>query len=136
MKGKDGGLFFDGESEVLSREIPPSSLSKIKLAFSLDFDIGQSYVTSNIIDREGVTRKLNIQGGLRGIKLQRELCHLSESDGGGMPSHAYVKTTLRDSQILIRKLPIMGVSDWLLIFDDDLFVLAVKGLYDEIELLA
>ena len=135
MKGNDG-LFFDEESEMLSREIPASSLSKIKIAFSLDFDIGQSYVTSNIIDRDGVTRKLNIQGGQRGIKLQRELCHLRENDEGRMPSHAYVKTTLRDSQILIRRLPIMGISDWLLIFEDDLFVLAVKELYDEIELLA
>lgn len=135
MKGNNG-LFFDEESERLSGEIPASSLSKIKLAFSLDFDIGQSYVTSNIIDRDGVTRKLNIQGGQRGIKLQRDLCHLRENDEGGMPSHAYVKTTLKDSQILIRKLPIMGISDWLLIFEDDLFVLAVKELYDEIELLA
>ncbi len=128
-------LFFDEESEMLSKEIPASSLSKIKLAFSLDFDIGQSYVTSKIIDRDGVTRNLNIQGGQRGIKLQRELCHLRENDEG-MPSHAYVKATLRNSQILIRKLPIMGISDWLLIFEDDLFVLAVKELYDEIELLA
>jgi hypothetical protein len=134
MKGNNG-LFFDEESEMLSKEIPASSLSKIKLSFSLDFDIGQSYVTSKIIDRDGVTRKLNIQGGQRGIKLQKELCHLREN-GEGMPSHAYVKTTLKDSQILIRKLPIMGVSDWLLIFEDDLFVLAVKELYDEIELLA
>ena len=135
MKGNNGS-FFDEESEMLSREIPASSLSKVKLSFSLDFDIGQSYVTSKIVDRDGVTRMLNIQGGQRGIKLQRELCHVRESDGGGMPSHAYVRTTLRDSQILIRKLPIVGVSDWLLIFDDDLFVLAVKDLYDEIELLA
>jgi hypothetical protein len=134
MKGSNG-LFFDEESEMLSREIPASSLSKIKLSFSLDFDIGQSYVTSKIVDRDGVTRKLNIQGGQRGIKLQRELCHLGENDEG-MPSHAYVKTTLKDSQILIRKLPIIGVSDWLLMFEDDLFVLAVKELYDEIELLA
>ena len=134
MKGNNG-LFFDGESEMLSREIPASSLSKVKLSFSLDFDIGQSYVTSKIVDRDGVTRMLNIQGGQRGIKLQRELCHLRGNDEGGMPSHAYVKTTLRDSQILIRKLPIVGVSDWLLIFEDDLFVLAVEGLYDEVELL-
>lgn len=134
MKGSKG-LFFDEESEVLSGEIPASNLSKIKLSFSLDFDIGQSYVTSKIVDRDGVTRNLNIQGGQRGIKLQRELCHLRENDEK-MPSHAYVKTTLSDSQILIRKLPIMGVSDWLLIFEDDLFVLAVKELYDEIELLA
>jgi hypothetical protein len=134
MKGSNG-LFFDEESKMLSGEIPASSLSKVKLSFSLDFDIGQSYVTSKIVDRDGVTRTLNIQGGQRGIKLQRELCHLGENDEE-MPSHAYVKTTLKDSQILIRKLPVVGVSDWLLIFDDDLFVLAVKDLYDEIELLA
>ncbi len=134
MKGNNK-LFFDEESEMLSKEIPASSLSKIKLTFSLDFDIGQSYVTSKIVDRGGVTRKLNIQGGQRGIKLQRELCHLKENDEG-MPSHAYVKTTLKDSQILIRKLPIIGINDWLLIFEDDLFVLAVKERYDEIELLA
>jgi hypothetical protein len=129
-------LFFDDESELLSREIPGSCLSKIKVAFSLDFDVGQSYVTSKIVDRNGVTRKLNIQGGQRGIKLQKELCHLNEFNGDkDLPSNAYVKTTLKNSQILIRKLPIMGVSDWLLIFEDDLFVLAVKELYDEIELL-
>ena len=29
----------------------------------------------------------------------------------------------------------IGTSDWLLIFDEDLFMLAVKGLYDEIEML-
>ncbi len=133
MKGGKG-LFFDEESEMLPREIPASSLSKIKLSFSLDFDIGQSYVTSKIVDRDGITRKLNIQSGQRGIKLQKELCRLKENDED-MPSHAYVKTILKDSQILIRKLPIIGTSDWLLIFEDDLFVLAVKELYDEIELL-
>src|SRR5215210_3652855 len=112
----DGVVFFDDESRKLFKEIPNSNLSKIKISFSLDFDIGQSYVTSKIVDRDGVTRKLNIQGGQRGVKLQRELCHLRENDEE-MPSHAFVKTTLRDSQILIRKLPIMGISDWLLIFE-------------------
>ncbi len=134
FKKENSRLFYDEESEMLSREIPGSNLSKIKLTFSLDFDIGQSYVTSKIVDRDGFTRKLNIQAGQRGIKLQKDLCHLKENDEG-MPSHAYVKTTLKDSQILIRKLPVMGISDWLLIFEDDLFVLAVKELYDEIELL-
>ena len=38
--------FFDKESKFLFKEIPNSNLSKIKLSFSLDFDIGQSYVTS------------------------------------------------------------------------------------------
>ncbi len=68
--------FFDDESKILYKEIPNSNLSKIKLSFSLDFDLGQSYVTSKIVDRDGVTRKLNIQAGQRGIKLQQDLCRL------------------------------------------------------------
>jgi hypothetical protein len=127
-------VFFDEESRSLFKEIPNSNLSKIKISFSLDFDIGQSYVTSKIVDRDGVTRKLNIQGGQRGVKLQKDLCRL-KNDNKDMPSHVYIKTLLRDSRVLVRKLPVVGISDWLLIFEDDLFVLAVEGLYDEVELL-
>jgi len=137
--------FFDDESKILYQEIPNSNLSKIKLSFSLDFDIGQSYVTSYIVDRDGVTRKLNIQAGQRGIKLQQDLCRIKKNqddDDYGydafdkLPSYIYIKTFLsNNSKILIRKLPVIGTSDWLLIFDEDLFMLAVKGLYDEIEIL-
>jgi len=137
--------FFDDESKILYQEIPNSNLSKIKLSFSLDFDIGQSYVTSKIVDRDGVTRKLNIQAGRRGIKLQQDLCRIKKNQddydyGYGafdkLPSYIYIKTFLsNNSKILIRKLPVIGTSDWLLIFDEDLFMLAVKGLYDEIEML-
>ena len=127
--------FFDEESKSLFKEIPLSNLSKIKLSFSLDFDIGQSYVTSKIVDRDGDTRKLNIQGGQRGIKLQKDLFRLKSDDKDNLPSVVYIKTLLKDSKILIRKLPVIGTSDWLLIFEEDLFILAVKGLYDEIELL-
>ena len=127
--------FFDEESKSLFNEIPNSNLSKIKLSFSLDFDIGQSYVTSKILDRDGDTRKLNIQAGQRGIKLQKDLFRLKSDDKDNLPSNVYIKTLLKDSKILIRKLPVIGTSDWLLIFEEDLFMLAVKGLYDEIELL-
>jgi hypothetical protein len=127
--------FFDEESKSLFKEIPLSNLSKIKLSFSLDFDIGQSYVTSEIVDRDGDTRKLNIQAGQRGIKLQKDLFRLKNDDKDNLPSVVYIKTLLKDSKILIRKLPVIGTSDWLLIFEEDLFILAVKGLYDEIELL-
>ena len=127
--------FFDEESKFLFKEIPNSNLSKIKLSFSLDFDIGQSYVTSKIVDRDNITRKMNIQAGQRGIKLQKDLCRLKSNDKDSLPSHVYIKTLLKDSQILIRKLPVIGTSDWLLVFEEDLFVLAVKGLYDEMELL-
>jgi hypothetical protein len=127
--------FFDEESKSLFKEIPNSNLSKIKLSFSLDFDIGQSYVTSKIVDRDGDTRKLNIQAGQRGIKLQKDLFRLKSDDKDNLPPNVYIKTLLKDSKILIRKLPVIGTSDWLLIFEEDLFMLAVKGLYDEIELL-
>jgi hypothetical protein len=35
----------------------------------------------------------------------------------------------------VRKLPIQGLSDWLLIFEEDLLLLAVKGQYEELEIL-
>lgn len=127
-------LFFDEESEILYNEIPSSHLSKIKLSLSVDFDIGQSYVTSKIEDRRGNIRNMNIQGGRRGIQLQTDLFNI-KNFGNDMPSHVYVKTMLKDFRLLVRKLPITGTSDWLLLFDDDLFVQAVKGMYDEIEIL-
>ncbi|MGN6347772.1 MAG: hypothetical protein ACTHME_08725 [Candidatus Nitrosocosmicus sp.] len=150
--------FYDEESEILSKEIPNSASSNIKLSFELDFDLGQSYVTSKIIDRHGITRKLNIQAGFRGIKLQNDLFRIKGNNkeytnninnkndlgsgspsgvgGGNLPPFVYVKTCLlKDSKILIRKLPVIGTSDWLLIFEEDLFLLAARGMYDEIEIL-
>ncbi|MDQ4073413.1 MAG: hypothetical protein M3162_03815 [Thermoproteota archaeon] len=126
--------FFDAESETLYHELPRGNSSKIKITFSLDFDVGQSYVTSKIEDRDGHMRNLNIQGGKRGIRIQKDLVRLKNYDAD-LPPFVYAKTFLKDSRLLIRKLPVDGISDWLLIFEDDLFVLAVKGMYDEIELL-
>lgn len=128
-------LFFDRESEALYTEIPPSNSCKIKISLSLDFEIGQSYVTSKIEDREGSIRKLNIQAGNRGIKLQSDLIRLKKNQDSDLPSHVYFRTILKDSRLLVRKLPILGTSEWLLIFEEDLFMLAVKGHYDEIEIL-
>ena len=126
-------LFFDEESEILYDQVPQSKDCKVKLSFNLDFDIGQSYVTAKIEDRDGNIRKLNIQSGTRGIKLQNDLIRLKP--GEEYPSHVYVQTTLKDSRILVRKLPIQGTSDWLLIFEEDLLMLAVKGQYEELEIL-
>lgn len=126
-------LYFDEESEILHKQVPQSKDCKVKLSFNLDFDIGQSYVTSKIEDRDGNIRKLNIQSGTRAIKLQSELTRLRS--GEEYPPHVFVKTILKDSRIFVRKLPIIGLSDWLLIFEEDLFLLAVKGEYDEIEIL-
>jgi hypothetical protein len=127
-------LYFDEESELLQDEIPQSNQCRIKISFSLDFDIGQSYVTSKIEDRDGNIRKLNIQPGTKGIKLQSDLIRVKNKDAD-LPSHVYIQTTLKDGKTLVRKLPIIGTSDWLLIFDEDLFLLAVKDQYEEIEIL-
>ena len=127
-------LYFDEESQLLQEEIPQSNQCRIKISFSLDFDIGQSYVTSKIEDRDGNIRKLNIQPGTKGIKLQSDLIRVKNKDAD-LPPHVYVQTTLRDGKTLVRKLPILGTSDWLLIFEEDLFLLAVKDQYEEIEIL-
>jgi hypothetical protein len=127
-------LYFDEESELLQDEIPQSNQCRIKISFNLDFDIGQSYVTSKIEDRDGNVRKLNIQPGTKGIKLQSDLVRVKNKDAD-LPSHVYVQTTLKDGKTLVRKLPILGTSDWLLIFEEDLFLLAVKDQYEEIEIL-
>ena len=127
-------LYFDEESELLQDEIPQSNQCRIKISFNLDFDIGQSYVTSKIEDRDGNIRKLNIQPGTKGIKLQSDLIRVKNKDAD-LPSHVYFQTTLKDGKTLVRKLPIIGTSDWLLIFDEDLFLLAVKDQYEEIEIL-
>jgi hypothetical protein len=34
----------------------------------------------------------------------------------------------------VRKLPVVGIKDWLLIYEDDLFLLGVKDAYDEIDI--
>ena len=127
-------LYFDEESELLQDEIPQSNQCRIKISFSLNFDIGQSSVTSTIEDRDGNIRKLNIQPGTKGIKLQSDLIRVKNKDAD-LPSHVYIQTTLKDGKTLVRKLPILGTSDWLLIFDEDLFLLAVKDQYEEIEIL-
>jgi hypothetical protein len=128
-------LYYDEESEYMQSEIPQSNSCVIKLSFSLDFDIGQGYVTSKIQDRDGNIRKLNIQPGTRGIELQRDLISRDKKKQAEPPSHVYVRTTLKDKKTLVRKLPVIGTSDWLLIFEEDLCMLAIKGQYDEIEIL-
>jgi hypothetical protein len=40
------------------------------------------------------------------------------------------------TKVLVRRLPILGVKDWLIIYEDTLFLLAVKDAYDEMEIIA
>jgi hypothetical protein len=127
-------LFFDKLSEILYNEIPETTSAYSKVMINIDqFNIGQSYVTAKVQNRYGNIININIEGGRNGIELQEELFNIK----GKSPSVAYLITKIKDkNNILVRKLPIIGQKDWLLIYDDTFFLMAVKDAYDEIEILA
>ena len=125
-------LFYDTLSEKLYREIPDTITAANKVVLNIEnFEAGQSYVIAKVENRYGDTVNINIQGGEQGIKLQDSLFNLT----GKWPRFAYVMTTIKDSgELLVRKLPVIGVKDWVLIYEDDLFLLAVKDAYDELDI--
>lgn len=125
-------VFHDKLSETLYREIPDTSSASNKVMLHIDqFDVAQSYVTAKVENRYGDIVKINIEGGRLGIELQETLFKL----GGRRPRLAYLMTTINDTgKILVRKLPVIGIKDWLLIYEDDLFLLAVKDAYDEMDI--
>lgn len=127
-------LFFDKLSEILYNEIPETTSAYSKVMINIDqFNIGQSYVTAKVQNRYGNIININIEGGRNGIELQDELFTIK----GKSLSVAYLITKIKDeNNILVRKLPIIGRKDWLLIYDDTFFLMAVKDAYDEIEILA
>ena len=127
------------------------------------FNIAQSYVTSKIENRQGDIVKVNIEGGRSGIELQETLFDLggkklthaylitevkqelsgsgagdatSNRRGAGGSSTAWRQQHNTITKVLVRRLPILGVKDWLLIYEDTLFLLAVKDAYDEMEIIA
>ena len=123
-------FFYDEISKSLSSEIPQSKNSYLKAMLDLEkFEIGQSYVTSKIKNKKNDTLVVNIQGGSPGIDISDSLFNFIE-----IPKIAYVRTMI-DNTILVRKLPVLGVKEWLLIYQDTLFLLAVKEKYDELEIL-
>ncbi|HEY3094932.1 MAG TPA: hypothetical protein VGJ42_04145 [Nitrososphaera sp.] len=124
--------FHDKLSETLYREIPDTSSASNKVMLYIEqFDVGQSYVTAKVENRHGDTVKINIEGGRLGIELQETLFKIKSRQ----PRLAYVMTTINDTgKILVRKLPVIGVKDWLLIYEDDLFLLAVRDAYDELDI--
>jgi hypothetical protein len=123
-------LFYDDISESLSFEIPKSKNSFLKAMLNLEkFEIGESYVTSKIKNKKNDIFVVNIQGGSPGIDISSSLFNFTE-----IPKLAYLRTMI-DNTILVRKLPVLGVKDWLLIYEDTLFLLAVKEKYDELEIL-
>ena len=124
--------FHDKLSETLYKEIPDTSSASNKVMLHIErFDVGQSYVTAKVENRYGDVVKINIEGGRLGIELQETLFKIK----GRQPRLAYVITTINDTgKILVRKLPVIGVKDWLLIYEDELFLLAVKDAYDEVDI--
>jgi hypothetical protein len=124
--------FYDNLSEKLYREMPDTFVATNKVMLNIEqFEPGQSYVTAKVENRHGDTVKVNIQGGRHGIELQETLFNLK----GTRPQFAYVMTTVKDTgKVFVRKLPVIGVKDWLLIYEDDLFLLAVKDAYDELDI--
>ncbi len=123
---------YDKLSESLYNEIPDTSSASNKLMLHIEqFEVGQSYVTAKVENRYGDIVKINIEAGRLGIELQETLFKIK----GRRPRLAYVMTTINDTgKILVRKLPVIGVKDWLLIYEEDLFLLAVKDAYDEVDI--
>ena len=125
-------IFYDNISEKLYREMPDTFVATNKVMLNIEqFEPGQSYVIAKVENRYGDTVKINIQGGTQGIELQETLFNIK----GRRPQFAYVMTSIKDTgEVLVRKLPVKGVKDWLLIYEDDFFLLAVKDAYDELDI--
>ena len=111
-------LFFDDISEALFVEIPESTLIKSRVLLNIErFEIGQSYVTAKVQNRYGDKVTINIQGGRPGIELQESLFKIKDQDRRGSTRYAYLLIKLiQTNKVLVRKFPIIGIRDWLLIY--------------------
>jgi hypothetical protein len=129
-------LFFDAISEVLFHEIPKSPIVRSQVLLNIDrFEIGQSYVTAKIQNRYAENVTVNIQGGRPGIELQESLFKIKNPENQIPLQSAYLKAKLIETgKIFVRKLPVVGLRDWLLIYEDTLVELSVKDAYDELEI--
>jgi hypothetical protein len=125
-------IFYDNLSEELYREMPDTLDATNKVLLSIEqFDVGQSYVIAKVENRYGEIVNINIEGGGQAIELQDTLFNLKDR----WPRFAYIMIAIKDTgKVLVRKLPVIGVKDWLLIYEDDLFLLAVKDAYDEVDI--
>ena len=129
-------LFFDDISEAFFNEILESTVVKSRVLLNIErFEIGQSYVTAKVQNKYGDKVTINIQGGRPGIELQESLFKIKDQDRGGSARYAYLLTKLIETnKVLVRKLPVIGMRDWLLIYEDTLLELSVKDAYDELEI--
>jgi hypothetical protein len=130
-------LFFDAISKALFREIPKSPLVRSQVLLNIDrFEIGQSYVTAKIRNRYAENVMVNIQGGRPGIELQESLFKIKNPENQIPLQFAYLKANLIETdKIFVRKLPVVGLRDWLLIYEDTLVEMSVKDAYDELEII-
>jgi hypothetical protein len=129
-------LFFDAISEELFHEIPMAPIVRSQVLLNIDrFEIGQSYVTAKIQNRYAENVTVNIQGGRPGIELQESLFKIRNPENQIPLQFAYLKANLIETRkIFVRKLPVVGLRDWLLIYEDTLVELSVKDAYDELEI--
>lgn len=129
-------MFFDTISEVLFHEIPKSPIVRSQVLLNIDrFEIGQSYVTAKIQNRYAENVTVNIQGGRSGIELQESLFKIKNPENQIPLQFAYLKANLIETgKIFVRKVPVVGLRDWLLIYEDTLVELSVKDAYDELEI--
>ena len=129
-------MFFDAISEELFHEIPMAPIVRSQVLLNIGrFEIGQSYVTAKIQNRYEENVMINIQGGRPGIELQESLFKIKNSENQVPLRYAYIRANLiQTGKIFVRKLPIVGMRDWLLIYEDKLVELSVKDAYDELEI--
>ena len=151
-------LYYEVATKL--KNLSQSQASRVMIELGT-FNIAQSYVTSKIENRRGDVVNVNIEGGRCGIELQETLFDLKDKN----LSHAYLVTDVKQdltgsgsasaeanrnrpsstawrqqhntiTKVLVRRLPILGIKDWLLIYEDTLFLLAVKDAYEEMEIIA
>jgi hypothetical protein len=130
-------LFFDAISEALFYEIPKPPMIRSQVLLNIEqFEIGQSYVTAKVQNRYAEKVTINIQGGQPGRELQDSLFKIKNPEKQDPLHHAYISAKLiQTGKIFVRKLPVVGIRDWLLIYEDTLVELSVKDAFDELEIL-
>ena len=129
--------FFDEASKMVYNQLSKTNSSiHSRVMLNIErFEIGQSYVTAKVENRYGDNVNINIQGGRPGIEIQESLFKIKEQEKREKPSYAYLITRLiQSTNIVARKLPVVGWRDWLLIYEDTLLELSVKDAYDELEI--
>ncbi|MGI8831361.1 MAG: hypothetical protein ACR2IS_01845 [Nitrososphaeraceae archaeon] len=153
-------LYYEAGTKL--KNLSQSHYSRVMIELGT-FNIAQSYVTSKIENRHGDVVNVNIEGGRCGIELQDTLFDLKDKNlshaylitdvkqdltGAGSGSASAESNRNRPSstawrqqhntitKVLVRRLPILGIKDWLLIYEDTLFLLAVKDAYEEMEIIA